>query len=235
MSGQGREHRSEERARSGGPRGSEPSSTVSGNGRRELTTAVLGAVLAGALALVAGGQSWAMVTAQRRAPLPPVSAGLSGAEAAPLVPAAGLVLLAAAVAVLAVRGAARVAVGLLVVVAGGTLAWSGVRALSGALDDAGRDLPGLAGGTVSSISADVSSSWPVLAVLAGLVAVATGGFVVLRGRTWPAMGRRYERTDAASPASSAPARPRTDEDRAVDAWKALDRGEDPTVAPGRDV
>ena len=215
---------------------SEPSGTVTANGRRELATAVLGAVLGGALALVAGGQAWATVTAQRRAPLPPVSAELSGADAAPLVPAAGLVLLAAAVALLAVGGAGRAVVGLLAVVAGAALAWSGLRALAGGLDDAGSDLPGLAGGTVSGTSADVSATWPVLAIAAGLVAVATGAFAVLRGRTWPAMGRRYERTGAAAPApAAAPARPRTDEDRAVDAWKALDRGEDPTEAPGRDV
>lgn len=203
---------------------------MSAPGRRELTTAVLGAVLAGALALIAGGQPWASVTAERRAPLPPVTADLSGAEAAPLVPAAGLVLLAAAVALLAVRGTGRVVVGLLAAAAGGTLAWSGLRALTGGLDDAGADLPGLAGATVSGTAAEVSVVWPVLALLAGLVAVVTGGLTVLRGRTWPAMGRRYERpgaeTGPARPA--APARPRTDEDRAVDAWKALDRGEDPT-------
>jgi len=217
---------------SGAPRGSEPSG-VSGQGRRELTTAVLGAVLAGALALIAGGQSWATVTAERRAPLPPVSAGLSGAEAAPLVPAAGLVLLAAAVALLAVRGVGRAVVGLLAVAAGGALAWSGLRAVTGGLDEAGSDLPGLAGGTVSGTAADVSATWPVLAVLAGLVAVVAGALVVLRGRSWPAMGRRYERTDATSPApAGALARLRTDEDRAVDAWKALDRGEDPTETPG---
>ncbi|MBN1092463.1 Trp biosynthesis-associated membrane protein [Blastococcus sp. TML/M2B] len=197
--------------------------------RRELTSAVLGAVASGALALVAGGQAWAEVTADRRAPLPPVSADLSGADAAPLVPAAGLVLLAAAVALLAVRGAGRVAVGLLAAAAGGALLWSGGRALAGGLDDAGADLPGLSGATVGDVTADVAASGPLLVVLAGLVAVATGALVVLRGRSWPGMGRRYERTDGAPAAgSTAPARPRTDEDRAVDAWKALDRGEDPT-------
>ncbi len=201
---------------------------MSAAGRRELTTAVLGAVLAGALALSAGGQAWAEVTAERQAPLPPVSAALSGADAAPLVPAAGLVLLAAAVALLAVRGAGRVAVGLLVAVAGGALGWSGIRVLAGGLDDAGADLSGLSGATVSSTTADVSTTWPLLVVLAGLVAAVTGAFTVLRGRGWPAMGRRYERTDGAPAAGEAPARPRTDEDRAVDAWKALDRGEDPT-------
>ena len=45
------------------------------------------------------------------------------------------------------------------------------------------------------------------------------------------MGRRYERPDAADGRRD-PARPgRTDEDRAQAAWKALDRGEDPTDPP----
>ena len=74
-------------------------------GRRELTLAVVGSAVAGGLALVAGGQDWGRVTAERGAPLPPVQVALTGSDAAPLVPAAGLVLLAAAVALLAVRGA----------------------------------------------------------------------------------------------------------------------------------
>ncbi|TKJ18212.1 Trp biosynthesis-associated membrane protein [Blastococcus sp. CCUG 61487] len=214
--------------------------------RKELTTAVLGAVLAGALALIAGGQSWASVTAERRAPLPPASAALSGADAAPLVPAAGLVLLAATVALLAVRGAARVVVGLLAAVAGGALVWSGVRALTGGLDDAAADLPGLSGATVTGTSSDVVATWPLLAVVAGLIGVGIGALSVLRGRAWPAMGRRYERpgaepggAPAGGPSRSAPTA--SDEDRAVEAWKALDRGEDPTTGPtadpadGRDV
>jgi uncharacterized membrane protein (TIGR02234 family) len=221
-------------------------------GRRELTTAVLGAAVAGALALVSGGQAWAEVTAERQAPLPPVVAVLSGADAAPLVPAMGLVLLAAAVALLAVRSLGRVVVGLLMAVAGGVLAWSGVRALTGTLDAAVAGIP--AGGTTT----DVTAVWPVLAAVAGVLGAATGLLVVLRGRTWPGMGRRYERgTGAAAtdttatdtpatdtpatdtpaadtpatdtPAADTPARTETDEDRAQAAWKALDRGEDPTA------
>ena len=196
-------------------------------GRRELTTAVLGAAVAGALALVSGGQAWAEVTAERQAPLPPVVAVLSGADAAPLVPAMGLVLLAAAVALLAVRSLGRVVVGLLMAVAGGVLAWSGVRALTGTLDAAVAGIP--AGGTTT----DVTAVWPVLAAVAGLLGAATGLLVVLRGRSWPGMGRRYERgTGAAAadtPAADTPARTETDEDRAQSAWKALDRGEDPTA------
>jgi uncharacterized membrane protein (TIGR02234 family) len=183
--------------------------------RRELTAAVLGAGVAGALALVAGGQPWAEATTERRPPLPPVVEVLSGADAAPLVPATGLVLLAAAVALLAVRSAGRVAVGLLMAVSGGVLTWSGVRALTGGLDDAARTI-------------DLGAGWPALACMAGLLGAAAGLLVVLRGRSWPGMGRRYERTAAVAGPEPA-ARPQTDEDRAQAAWKALDRGEDPTT------
>lgn len=183
--------------------------------RREPAVAVLGAVAAGTLALVAGGQTWARVVAERPAPLPPVESALSGGEAVPMVPAAGLVLLAAAVALVAVRGAARVAVGLLVAAAGGVLVWSGARTLGGGVDT----------DDVGATEIDLAASWPVLAAVAGALAIAVGGLVVVRGRAWPAMGRRYERAGA----EVRPAPPqRTDDDRAQDAWKALDRGEDPT-------
>jgi uncharacterized membrane protein (TIGR02234 family) len=198
------------------------------NARRELTAAVLGAVVAGALALSAGGQTWATVTADRRPPLPPVTAVLSGGEAAPLVPATGLVLLAAAVALLAVRGAGRLLVGLLMAAAGGILVWSGLRALTGGLADAAAELSGV-GQAPGPVAVDVSAAWPVLATVAGVIGVAAGLVAVLRGRGWPAMGRRYERPGSDAGTAGAPTRrPETDEDRAQAAWKALDRGEDPT-------
>ena len=196
--------------------------------RRELAAAVLGAAGAGALALITGGQPWATVTAEREAPLPPVTGVLSGADAAPLVPAAGLVLLAAAVALLAVRGPGRAVVGLLMAAAGGVLAWSGVRAVAGGLLDASTDLPGV--GRAGRVTVELAPAWPVLAVVAGLLGVAAGLLAVLRGRTWPAMGRRYERGATASGPAVA-RRPETDEDRAQAAWKALDRGDDPTRDP----
>ncbi|MGY1916324.1 Trp biosynthesis-associated membrane protein [Blastococcus sp. SYSU DS0973] len=195
-----------------------------GGTRRELASVVVGAVLAGALALSAAGQRWADVTAERRAPLPPVSGTLSGGDAAPLVTAAGLVLLAAAVALLAVRGSGRVVVGLLMAAAGGALLWSGVRVLTGGVADAAADLPGVGGTSVTGTTVDVAVGWPVLAGVAGVLAVAVGLLAALRGGTWPAMGRRYERTAGAATA-------RSTEERADDVWKALDRGEDPTEPP----
>jgi hypothetical protein len=127
-------------------------------------------------------------------------------------------LLAAAVALVAVGGVARTVVGLLLTAAGAALAWSGVRVLAGGLDAAGADLPGISGG---SVRVDVVAAWPVLALIAGLAGLLAGLFVVVRGRSWPGLGRRYERGPAAAP--------RSDADRAQAAWTALDRGEDPTA------
>ena len=192
--------------------------------RREMAAAVAGSAVAGGLALSTGGQTWLTATLQRPAPLPPVTEQLTGSVLAPLVPAGGLVLLAAAVALVAVRGAGRVVVGLLAAVAGGVLGWSGLRTL---LTDADATAAGVVGsGTPgSTLATGVSAAWPALALVAGLLAVAAGLLTVLRGRTWPGMGRRYERPAAVAPAATWR---QTDEDRALDAWRALDRGEDPT-------
>ena len=223
MSGQGREHRGEERARSGAPRGSERDTSSE---RRELTAAVLASAAAGALALFAAGQTWATLSTVRPAPLPPVTDVVTGSTHAPLVAAGGLVLLAAAVAVLAARGAGRSAVGALMAVAGLAIAWTAGRALAGGLADAATEAPVVVG----TPAVEVSTAWPVAAVVAGVLGAVAGVLVVLRGRRWPAMGSRYERGAQAGPGAPARDRPRTDEERAALAWKALDRGEDPTDA-----
>jgi hypothetical protein len=257
--------------------GSEPAGTVSGpSTRRELTVAVLALALGGALALSSSSQPWVDVTIVRQPPLPPTAEVLTGGQAAPLVSACGLLLLAAAVAVIAVRGLGRVVVGLLVAVAGGVLGWSGLRGVTGQLDldltdvtssvGLGRVVVGLlvavAGGVLgwsglrgvtgqldldltdvtssvglgrAEVTGDPVAGWPALALIAGVLGVLAGLLVVLRGRRWPGMGRRYERTGtAAGQDPGRPgdpprrARPETDEDRHQAAWKALDRGDDPT-------
>jgi uncharacterized membrane protein (TIGR02234 family) len=130
------------------------------------------------------------------------------------------------VALVAVRGMGRVAVGLLMAVAGGVLVWSGLRPLTGRLAAQAVGLSSVGHSPDVVFATSVHSTWPVLAVVAGVLGVLTGLLVVLRGRGWPAMGRRYERPGAA-PATAA-RRPVTAEDRATAAWRALDRGEDPT-------
>jgi uncharacterized membrane protein (TIGR02234 family) len=200
--------------------------------RRELTAAVLLCALAGGLALSSSSQPWAHVTITREAPLPPTSEVLTGSQAAPLVGACGLLLLAAAVAVIAVRGVGRVVVGLLVAVAAGVLGWSGLRGVTGRLDLGVADVTSAVGLGQAHVTSDPVAGWAALALVAGVLGVLAGLLVVLRGRQWPGMGRRYERTGTAGQQPAAPtraARPETDEDRHQAAWKALDRGDDPTV------
>lgn len=206
-----------------------PSDPGHGSGRRrarrEFGIGIAGGVVAGGLALSGAGQTWARVTGVRTPPLPPVTDALTGGQVAPLVPATGLLLLAAAVALVAVRGLGRVAVGLLMAVAGGVLVWSGLRPLTGRLASEAASLSSVGHSPDVVFTTSIRHAWPVLAVVAGVLGVLTGLLVVLRGRTWPAMGRRYERPGAASAQAQ---RPVTAEDRATAAWRALDRGEDPT-------
>ena len=204
------------------------------SGRRELTVAVLACAAAGGLALTASSSPWADVTITRQPPLPPTAEVLTGGQAAPLVGACGLLLLAAALAVIAVRGAGRVVVGLLVALAGGVVAWSGGRGLSGHLGVDLADVTSTVGLSGATVTTDASVTWPLLALIAGLLGVLAGALVVVRGRRWPGMSRRYERTPAPAGAAPAPtparrARPETPEDRHQAAWKARDRGDDPTV------
>jgi hypothetical protein len=80
-------------------------------------------------------------------------------------------------------------------------------------------------GTVASAAA---TWWPWVAVVGG-VAIATGGVVAAaRGGRWAAMSQRYEPPGAGLP--PAPGRtPSTTPDPDA-AWRALDRGEDPTLS-----
>jgi uncharacterized membrane protein (TIGR02234 family) len=200
------------------------------NSRREFTVVLAAAALGAALTLFAGGQVWASVTAQRQAPLPPVTAAVTGGEVAPLAPAAAMVLLAAAGALLAVRGAGRIVVGLLMVLAGAGIVWSSGRVLGGA--DVVTDRLRSFGVPASDLATDVAPTWPVVAVVGGVLGVGAGLLAVLRGRRWPTMGRRHERPDGAAAAQVRAAAERSDEQRAQSAWTALDRGEDPTERPG---
>ena len=198
--------------------------------RRELTAAVVLCAAGGGLALSAGGQTWAEVRVTRQAPLPPVDAVLTGSALAPLVPACGLLLLAAAVALLALRGWGRVGLGVLVAAAGAAVAVAAVGGLAGSVDVDTGDLGSQVGLGGAEVDVDVVAGWPVLALVAGVLGATGGVLVALRGRGWPGMGQRYQRTGAARPVR--PGRPESAEDRHQAAWKALDGGTDPTEDDG---
>jgi uncharacterized membrane protein (TIGR02234 family) len=184
-------------------------------GRRGLAAALL-LVLAGAfLLLVSTAGAWVSGTTAAAPPLPDVAAEAPAPDAVrPL----GLVALAGAAALLAVRGRGRQAVGavlLLAALAAGAVAVTVLRGASAELPEA----------------ADAATTArPLLALVGAQLVTSGGGLALLHGARWPGLGRRYERSAATPPARALPD-PRTD---AAGAWDALDRGLDPTRDPPRD-
>jgi hypothetical protein len=121
----------------------------------------------------------------------------TGGDLLPWLPALGLAALAGAGALLATHGVARLLVG-------GLLALCGL---------------GLAGGGATGVVADATSAWwPALAAVGGLLVLDAGVLTLRGGRSWPALGARYQRDPAGAGTEAS-------------MWDALDRGEDPTREP----
>ncbi|MEU9128672.1 TIGR02234 family membrane protein [Kitasatospora sp. NPDC048540] len=188
--------------------------------RRSLSLMLLLTALGAVLVLTAVGRIWAegTVTGLDGGRL---AVSATGATLTGLPGGLTLVALAAAVAVFAVRGRARTAVGVLTVLAG---LGAAAGAVLGATDTAGLHTEAARKLALADAQAQqiTHSGWPWVA-LAGALLLALAGLLTVRsGRSWPAMGARYEapvRKGAAAPrAAGSPA----------DLWKALDRGEDPT-------
>lgn len=208
-------------------------------GRRELLVALGLAVAGSAFAFAAAGQPWVRATVPA-GPLR-VSVAASGRALAPAVSALAAAGMAGSVAVLATRRAGRVAVGLLLLVAGAGIAVLAARV--------GADLPGAvraeAGRAVGQREATATAvhgtPWPWFGVAGGLALAAAGVLTVVRGRRWPGMSARYDAPRGTGPAShsgtpnSSGTADGTGAGVAADPatgrsmWDALDRGDDPTA------
>jgi uncharacterized membrane protein (TIGR02234 family) len=185
-------------------------------GRRLYAPSVLGLLVAGGVAWVALGRTWAST---RLAPqgLPPADVVVTGRDVAPLAAALAVVVVTAALAVLATRGRGRWVVGVLVVLLG---VGGAVLSVLGGTGDGSRDaLVGAAEQSPAFTGEDLgrvaTSPWPFVAAGGFVVAALLGALVVRHGRGWPGMSGRYD----------APSRRPVVEDP----WKALDEGRDPTV------
>jgi uncharacterized membrane protein (TIGR02234 family) len=190
--------------------------------RRGYGLTVLLGVLGAAAAFFAASQPWARVTVETQG-LARDAVAVSGNDALPVVGGLALVAAAGSVAVLATSGWVRTAVGALVTVAslGAIVAvLMGADGLHDALVTALADSPAMAGdAALQSRLADeaTTTAWRWASVGALVVSAAAGAAVVRWGRTWPSMGRRYDSVGQQRAAAD------------DDPWKALDRGEDPTV------
>jgi uncharacterized membrane protein (TIGR02234 family) len=184
-------------------------------GRGGLAAALLGVLLGSFLLLVSTAGPWATGTAAGVPPLPDVAVSTPSPDGVrPL----GLVALAGAAALLAVRGRGRQVVGLVLLLT--AVAAGGVA--GPALEDPASALPGAAGAE--------ATRRPLLALAGSSLVVGAGALAALHGARWPGLSRRYERAPAAAAPRALPD-PATD---AAGAWDALDRGLDPTRDPTRD-
>ncbi|MBT2405993.1 MULTISPECIES: TIGR02234 family membrane protein [unclassified Streptomyces] len=200
---------------------SEPEDAGSRAGRRSVAVALLLGALGATVVLLASGRVWARGTAAIGGGSLPLTA--DGRAVTGLPAALAIVGLAALVAVFAVRGRSRLLVSAL-------LALSGLGAALAAVATAGdrKALDAEAARTTADTAAQVAglthTAWPYITA-GGAVLILLAGLLALRfGRSWPAMGGRYERDGSPRPRKAAP----VDPDRPEDLWKALDRGEDPT-------
>jgi uncharacterized membrane protein (TIGR02234 family) len=138
-----------------------------------------------------------------------VSAGTAGRPVGSLV----LVALAGAGALLAVRGAARRVVGVLLL---GVAAGAVAAVVATAADVAGAAQRGATPtGVVTGATIGLGA---VVAGVGGVLLLASSVLILVAGPSWPALSRRFD----------APEARRADGSDSGDAWSALDRGEDPT-------
>lgn len=180
-------------------------------------------LLGGAGALLASGRAWQTVTAPRPRPFTDEVVAVSGRTLEPAVAALGVVALAGVVAVLATRGVARRAVGVVLAAAAIAMAWPAIAGFRTVSAQRARSLVSDAH-TAAGLDpahpprAVVHLVWPALTLLCALAVLAGGIAVALWGHRWLVMSARYE----------APAPQRAN----ATLWSDLDRGHDPTSEPG---
>lgn len=198
------------------------------SGRRELTAAAVGCLLASGLVLVAVGRPWVRFTVGTATSLD-VRSIATGHDLAGASSALGLVVLAGVVALPATRGVSRVIVGGLmllsgvgIVVATQASAFSPSRAVTSRAVQAA----GLHGAKAKAVAA---TGWPWFALVGGLLAIAVGALTMLRSRRWPAMGRRYEVGRKPVAVSSSQTSSSETSSSETSMWDRLDEGDDPTI------
>jgi uncharacterized membrane protein (TIGR02234 family) len=179
----------------------------------------------GAAALLSAAAPWARLSAEGG--LTDVQSAVTGGQLAPLAVAAGVVALASVVAVLAVQGLLRAFVGgltALVVVLG----LAQVVAVLTSVAERAREWWRVEVGAVADVATVSTTPWAVTTALGLLLALIGSVLVLQRGSQWPGLSRRYDGPGVPAAGASAEAAD------SADVWRALDRGEDPTVGSGSD-
>ena len=182
------------------------------DGRRTYGLALVVLALGGAVMLWASSATWA----QAQVPLAGLESGamrvllLSGRDLTPLASVMGVVAWAGLLGLIATRGWGRTLVGV-IVAAAGVVAVGGCVAF--ALSPSGRIDQVASADAGSAVHVEAAwTGWWIVGCIGGLLILAVGAAAVMRGRTWPTMGTKYERSAAVR-----------------DPWAQLDAGQDPTL------
>jgi len=214
---------------------------------------VLAVGAAGAvLILLALRQVWAHAVFTPPHPIPAQDYAVTGQSLIPLASALAVAALACLAAVIATRGLARRAIGVLLAALGGytavtvTAAVTAAAVLATAQDANPVTGPGSgAGSTTSGATSGASAgvlvagapghavmtglAWHAVAAAGAVAIVAAGLATVWRGPDWPVMSARFERPDRQA---AAPAADKTD---SATIWESLSRDVDPTEEVSRDT
>ena len=200
--------------------------------RAEFAAALVLQLLGAGLALLIATRHWQTAHVLRPRPLADQAFGLSGRTLDSASTALAVVALAGVVAVLAVRGWPRRAVGLVVAVVGVGIVWRSLAHLSAVgLDRAfqlhGGDRNINLGGALPGSHVSAHPDWGWLSACCGVLVAVAGVLVVARGHKWAGLSAKYEAPGArvAAPADAQAERARAD----ATLWKALDEGNDPTA------
>lgn len=188
---------------------------------RERSVVVLGVLAAGAGVVLAATQTFATARLVGT-PLPVV---VSGSQVAPALAPLGIVALALGIALTIAGRVARIVLGAVLVLLGtGVVAAAVPSVLSDAAGTRGA-ITAVTGvtDTAALVLSRSETLWPLVAVLAGAVALILGLLVLIRGHRWSTGGRRF-RADTADAYRTDP----------ISEWDALTRGSDPTGGGGPD-
>lgn len=218
-------------------------------GRRGLLAAVAGCLVAAAAMLLGSGQNWLQATLEAQPPLPSRSQTFTGADVVDSLVPVGILVAAAALALIASRWIGRLIVGGVLVLAGLlTLATAGRFLYDGGTEFAyswAQDYATAGGSLFPTVDANAAPA--VLALAGAGIALAAGLFTLTASRRWAVMGKRYDRQgrsaaghpggqgrprDAASAVQPDPRSHGSSSAPPVSEtamWAALDRGEDPTA------
>lgn len=187
--------------------------------------AIAAPIISSSLAFLAWSQPWVEVvlTDGRRLIV-------GGDVAAPAIPPLAVAAFAVVGALVLAGVVFRVILGLLQALLGAGIAASGALTLLDPVQSAAASITAATGveglASVRELVAEVgTTSWPVLAIVAGAVAIVIGLGITATASRWPVRTRRYDAVRLAS--ADEPSA--THGEKQLDAWDALSDGDDPTT------